>query len=158
MPKLSIGEMEEFLTTGSKILKLGTVTAEGYPYVNPLWYSYENDVFLVAEHDTTPQFLVADGSDSSGTNAGANLVSERTGGSNVFGNKFIAENFSTIVPDVDGEGEYFLLENSNGVVHGVGQRLVTDASLDTLDEEKYTNYKGVNGPPVIKKHIQGWPV
>ena len=27
-------------------------------------------------------------------------------------------------------------------------------SLDTLDEEKYTNYKGVNGPPVIKKHIQ----
>ena len=93
-----------------------------------------DDVFLVAEHDTTPQFLVADGSDSSGTNAGANLVSERTGGSNVFGNKFIAENFSTIVPDVDGEGEYFLLENSNGVVHGVGQRLVTDASLDTLDE------------------------
>jgi len=48
MPKLSIDEMEEFLTTGSKILKLGTVTAEGYPYVNPLWYSYENDVFLVA--------------------------------------------------------------------------------------------------------------
>ena len=27
-------------------------------------------------------------------------------------------------------------------------------SLDTLDEEKYTNYKGVNGPPIIKKHIQ----
>ena len=48
MPKLSIGEMEEFLTTGSKILKLGTVTAGGYPYVNPLWYSYEKDVFLVA--------------------------------------------------------------------------------------------------------------
>ena len=47
MPKLSIGEMEEFLTTGSKILKLGTVTAGGYPYVNPLWYSYEKDVFLV---------------------------------------------------------------------------------------------------------------
>ena len=48
MPKLSKNEMEEFLTTGSKILKLGTVTKEGYPYVNPLWYSYENDVFLVA--------------------------------------------------------------------------------------------------------------
>ena len=48
MPKLSIGEMEEFLTTGSKILKLGTVTAGGYPYVNPLWYSYEKHVFLVA--------------------------------------------------------------------------------------------------------------
>ena len=48
MPKLSKSEMEEFLTTGSKILKLGTVTAEGYPYVNPLWYSYEKDVFLVA--------------------------------------------------------------------------------------------------------------
>ena len=48
MPKLSKNEMEEFLTTGSKILKLGTVTEEGYPYVNPLWYSYEKDVFLVA--------------------------------------------------------------------------------------------------------------
>ncbi|MBA39518.1 MAG: hypothetical protein CL894_03095, partial [Dehalococcoidia bacterium] len=48
MPKLAKSEMEEFLTAGSKILKLGTVTEDGYPYVNPLWYSYEKNVFLVA--------------------------------------------------------------------------------------------------------------
>ena len=48
MPKLSKTGMEKFLTTGAKILKLGTITEDAYPYVNPLWYSYENDVFLVA--------------------------------------------------------------------------------------------------------------
>ena len=48
MPKLTRDEMKEFLTTGSKILKLGTLTEDTYPYVNPLWYTYENDVFLVA--------------------------------------------------------------------------------------------------------------
>ena len=87
-----------------------------------------DDVFLVAEHDQTPQFLVADGTDSLGTNAGENLVSERTGGSNVFGDKFILENFLTEVPDTDSDREQFLLENSDGAIHGVGQRLVTDAS------------------------------
>ena len=92
-----------------------------------------DDTFLVAEHDITPQFLVANGSDSDGTNAGENLVSERTGGSNVFGDKFIAENFLSEVPDTSAEGEHFLLENSDGAVHGVGQRIVTDAS-EVIDE------------------------
>ena len=40
--------MEKFLTTGAKILKLGTITEDAYPYVNPLWYSYENELFFVA--------------------------------------------------------------------------------------------------------------
>ena len=48
MPKLSKNGMEKFLTTGAKILKLGTITEDAYPYVNPLWYSYENELFFVA--------------------------------------------------------------------------------------------------------------
>ena len=48
MPKLSKTGMEKFLTTGAKILKLGTITEDAYPYVNPLWYSYENELFFVA--------------------------------------------------------------------------------------------------------------
>ena len=48
MPKLTAQEMEQFLITGAKILKLATITESGYPYVNPLWYTYEGGVFLVA--------------------------------------------------------------------------------------------------------------
>jgi len=48
MPKLTKNGMEKFLTTGAKILKLGTITEDAYPYVNPLWYSYENELFFVA--------------------------------------------------------------------------------------------------------------
>lgn len=49
MPKLSKNGMEKFLTTGAKILKLGTITEDAYPYVNPLWYSYENELFFVSD-------------------------------------------------------------------------------------------------------------
>jgi len=48
MPKLSQQQIEEFLMTGSRVLKLGTMADSGYPYVNPLWYTYENGAFWVA--------------------------------------------------------------------------------------------------------------
>jgi len=48
MPRLNKIELDQFLSSGALILKLGTITEQGYPYVNPLWYSYEDGAFLVA--------------------------------------------------------------------------------------------------------------
>ena len=48
MPKLGKQQLEDFLVTGALVLKLGTMAESGYPYVNPLWYAYENGAFLVA--------------------------------------------------------------------------------------------------------------
>ena len=47
MPKLSKQQVEEFLATGSLVLKLSTMTESGYPYINPLWYANEKGAFLV---------------------------------------------------------------------------------------------------------------
>ena len=48
MPRLNKSELEQFLSRDALILKLGTITGEGYPCVNPLWYSYEKGAFFVA--------------------------------------------------------------------------------------------------------------
>ena len=48
MPRLNKTELDQFLTSGALILKLGTITEQGYPCVNPLWYSYEDGAFFVA--------------------------------------------------------------------------------------------------------------
>ena len=47
MPRLNKTELDQFLTSGALILKLGTITEQGYPYVNPLWYSYEDGLSLI---------------------------------------------------------------------------------------------------------------
>lgn len=48
MPELNKQQFEAFLTSGSHLMKLATLTAEGYPYVNPVWYHYEGEAFYIA--------------------------------------------------------------------------------------------------------------
>ena len=48
MPRLSREEMERFLAGGSHLMRLSTLTAKGWPYVNPVWYQYEDGTFLLA--------------------------------------------------------------------------------------------------------------
>ena len=48
MPALSQDDLRNFLTSGNHIMKLATLTSEGWPSVNPVWYHYEDGVFLVA--------------------------------------------------------------------------------------------------------------
>ena len=48
MPPFDKHELEKFLTTGSHIMKLATLTTEGWPSVNPVWYQYDGGDFLVA--------------------------------------------------------------------------------------------------------------
>ena len=48
MPPFDEHQLEGFLTSGSHIMKLATLTAEGWPSVNPVWYQYDGGDFLVA--------------------------------------------------------------------------------------------------------------
>ena len=48
MPSLTDGQLREFLTTGRHLMKLATLTPEGWPAVNPVWYRYDGEAFLVA--------------------------------------------------------------------------------------------------------------
>lgn len=48
MPPLSKQQLKEFLTDQPHIMKLATLTSEGWPYVAPVWYDYDGEVFEVA--------------------------------------------------------------------------------------------------------------
>ena len=48
MPPLNAQGLREFLTGGPHLMKLATLTPEGWACVNPVWYHYEEEVFLVA--------------------------------------------------------------------------------------------------------------
>ena len=48
MPQLTKQQLEEFLTGGRHIMKLATLTPEGWPSVNPVWYHYDGESLLVA--------------------------------------------------------------------------------------------------------------
>ena len=48
MPPFDKHQLEQFLTSRRHIMKLATLTAEGWPSVNPVWYQYEDGDFLVA--------------------------------------------------------------------------------------------------------------
>jgi nitroimidazol reductase NimA-like FMN-containing flavoprotein (pyridoxamine 5'-phosphate oxidase superfamily) len=48
MPSLSRPQIDEFLTGGRHLMRLSTLTPEGWPYVNPVWYHYDGESFLVA--------------------------------------------------------------------------------------------------------------
>ena len=48
MPALTRSQLQEFLTGGRHLMKLATLTAEGWPAVIPVWYHYSDGVFLIA--------------------------------------------------------------------------------------------------------------
>lgn len=48
MPRMSERQTIEFLTEGSNMMRLATLTAAGWPYVAPIWYHYEDGAFYVA--------------------------------------------------------------------------------------------------------------
>ncbi len=48
MPSLTHNQVHDFLTSGRNLLKLATLTPEGWPYVVPLWYDYDGEAFSVA--------------------------------------------------------------------------------------------------------------
>ena len=48
MPPLSDRQLQEFLSSDRHIMKLATLTPEGWPYVVPVWYDYDGEVFTVA--------------------------------------------------------------------------------------------------------------
>ena len=47
MPALTKPEIEDFLSTGANTLKLATLSPDGYPYVVPLWFWYENNKLML---------------------------------------------------------------------------------------------------------------
>lgn len=47
MPPLKPGELHTFLTTGRHILKLATLTPDGWPYIVPVWYIYDGNDFTI---------------------------------------------------------------------------------------------------------------
>lgn len=47
MPKLSEDEIKDFLTNFDYVMKLATLSSDGYPYVVPIWYFYEEDHFFI---------------------------------------------------------------------------------------------------------------
>ncbi|MDA1188777.1 MAG: pyridoxamine 5'-phosphate oxidase family protein [Chloroflexi bacterium] len=47
MPALTPQQTNEFLIGGNHILRLATVTTEGWPYAVPVWYDYDGKTFTV---------------------------------------------------------------------------------------------------------------
>ncbi len=45
MPAMTKQQIREFLTTGKHIMKLATLTPEGWPYIVPVWYDYDGEAF-----------------------------------------------------------------------------------------------------------------
>jgi nitroimidazol reductase NimA-like FMN-containing flavoprotein (pyridoxamine 5'-phosphate oxidase superfamily) len=46
MPALTPDQTQDFLATGGRIAKLGTLR-DGWPYVNPVWYEWDGAAFWV---------------------------------------------------------------------------------------------------------------
>jgi PPOX class probable F420-dependent enzyme len=44
---MTAAEMREFLTTLPLLASVATLQEDGSPYVNPLWYEYQDDAFIV---------------------------------------------------------------------------------------------------------------
>ena len=47
MPPLTDAQLKEFLEA-PRLMKLATLTSEGWPYVAPVWYDYDGESFTVA--------------------------------------------------------------------------------------------------------------
>ncbi len=41
MPRMTKEQMDQFLNSGSHLMKLATLSENGSPYVNPVWYDYD---------------------------------------------------------------------------------------------------------------------
>ena len=52
MPQLTKQQLNDFLTGGAHLMKLATLTSEGWPYVAPIWYDYDGEAFYVAGRRT----------------------------------------------------------------------------------------------------------
>ena len=52
MPRLTNQQLNDFLTSGAHLMKLATLTPEGWPYVAPVWYDYDGEAFYVAGRRT----------------------------------------------------------------------------------------------------------
>ena len=48
MPPLTREELQQFLTSGRHLMKIATVTPDGWPYVVPVWYHYDGAAFQIA--------------------------------------------------------------------------------------------------------------
>ena len=48
MPPLNSQQLHEFLTSGKHLMKLATLTRDGWPQVNPVWYHFDGESYLVA--------------------------------------------------------------------------------------------------------------
>ena len=48
MPPLDRQQLHDFLSSGRHIMKLATLTPDGWPYVVPVWYDYDGETFMVA--------------------------------------------------------------------------------------------------------------
>jgi hypothetical protein len=46
-------ELDEFLTSGAKFLKIATTNEEGWPTVSPVWYEWDVSSFLVVGKERT---------------------------------------------------------------------------------------------------------
>ncbi len=47
MPALTPDQLHTFLTTDKHILKLATLTPDGWPYIVPVWYMYDGEAFTI---------------------------------------------------------------------------------------------------------------
>jgi len=48
MPKMSAARLQAFLSQGHWIAKIATISQQGRPYVNPVWYEYDGKAVYVA--------------------------------------------------------------------------------------------------------------
>ena len=48
MPPLNSQQLNEFLTSGKHLMKLATLSRDGWPQVNPVWYHFDGEHYLVA--------------------------------------------------------------------------------------------------------------
>lgn len=48
MPKMSGARLHAFLSQGPWIAKIATISPQGRPYVNPVWYEYDGQAVYVA--------------------------------------------------------------------------------------------------------------
>ena len=50
MPQMTKNQIDEFLS-GKHLMKLATLSPDGYPYVNPVWFIYDGQTFTIGGRD-----------------------------------------------------------------------------------------------------------
>jgi len=48
MAQMNRAQLDTFLIDRDHLMKLATLTPDGAPYVNPIWYDYDGTTFLIA--------------------------------------------------------------------------------------------------------------